>query len=66
MRRMSLGLLMFGLFGLLLALRKRGVDPGVFSVLGALLLVIGGIVFYLQGCVALAESKGHTSSVVVG
>ena len=62
--RISLGLLMFGLLGLLLALKRFGI-PEIIVVLGGILLSTSGIILYVRGCVALAEAKGHAGGVVV-
>lgn len=63
--RMGIGLLMFGLVALLPTLKKSGV-PEFIVVLGGLLLVTAGIILYFQGCVTLAEAKGHSGGVVAG
>jgi hypothetical protein len=47
----------------LVLLRNHGIPDGVVAV-GAVLLGIVGSIFYIQGCIALAEAKGYTGAVV--
>jgi drug/metabolite transporter (DMT)-like permease len=47
----------------LVVLRKHGIPDGVVAV-GAVLLGAVGSIFYIQGCIALAEAKGYTGAVV--
>ena len=47
----------------LVCLRKRGIPDGVLAV-SAIVLGIGAAVFFLQGCIALAEARGHNGAIV--
>jgi hypothetical protein len=60
---LSLGILMIVLLIALVLLRKHGIPDGVVAV-GAVLLGVVGSIFYIQGCIALAEAKGYTGVVV--
>jgi hypothetical protein len=60
---LSLGILMIASLVTLILLRKHGIPDGVVAV-GAVALGIGGTIFYIQGCVALAEAKGYSGASV--
>ncbi len=45
--------------------RNQGIPDGVIAVLAVISGAVGSI-FYVQGCVALAEAKGYTGAAVAG
>jgi hypothetical protein len=60
---LSLGFLLILLLIVLILLRKHGIPDGVIAV-GCVLFGALGSIFYIQGCIALAEAKGHSGAVV--
>jgi hypothetical protein len=60
---LSLGIVMIAALIILIMLRKHGIPDGVVAV-GAVALGIGGSIFYIQGCIALAEAKGYAGASV--
>ena len=62
-KQIGLGILLIALLVVLVLLRHHGVPDGVIAI-GALVLGIFGSLFYIQGCIALAEAKGHTGASV--
>lgn len=59
----GLGLLLIGSMIALIVLRRLGI-PAVVVAIGAVVLGVFGSILYLQGCIALAEAKGHTGASV--
>jgi hypothetical protein len=60
---LSVGLLLIVALIVLIVLRKHGIPDGVVAV-GAVALGISGSILYIQGCIALAEAKGHSGASV--
>jgi hypothetical protein len=59
----GLAILMFATLAGVVALRKHGIPDGLIAVC-AVCLGIGGAILYLQGCIALAEARGHNGPAV--
>ena len=62
-KHLSLGMLLIIALVVLVILRKHGIPDGVVAI-GAVALGIGGTIFYIQGCIALAEAKGYSGASV--
>jgi hypothetical protein len=62
--RILLGLFLIGLIFVLGILRKHGL-PSLVAVLGLILLGTFGLLFYFQGCFAMARAKGYEDGVVL-
>jgi hypothetical protein len=63
--RILSGFLLLGLIVILISLRRFGI-PDVFIAVGSILLGTFGILFYFQGCLALARAKGYDDTMVLG
>lgn len=59
----GLGITMIVALVFLVVLGRHHIPDGVIAVLGVL-LGIGGSIFYIQGCIALAEARGYTGASV--
>jgi len=59
----SLGFVLIVALIALVVFGKHHVPDGVIAVV-AVLFGIGGSIFYIQGCIALAEAKGYTGGSV--
>ena len=60
---LSLGFVLIVALIALVIFGKHHVPDGVIAVV-AVLFGIGGSIFYIQGCIALAEAKGYTGGSV--
>jgi hypothetical protein len=65
MLRILLGFFLLGLIVILITLRQFGL-PDVLVTIGSILLATFGILFYFQGCLALARAKGYDDTMVLG
>jgi hypothetical protein len=62
-KKLSVGLSLILMLTVLVLFRRHGIPAGIIAV-GAVILGAGGSIFYIQGCIALAEAKGHSGSTV--
>ena len=62
-QKLSIGFSLILILAVLVLLRKHGIPDGVIAVAAVLLGAVGSIL-YIQGCIALAEAKGHSGAVV--
>jgi hypothetical protein len=60
---LSLGLVLIASLIVLLIFGTHHISDGVIALVG-LMLGAGGSIFYIQGCIALAEAKGYTGASV--
>lgn len=60
---LSLGFTLIVALIILLVFGRHHIPGGVVALIG-LILGVGGTIFYIQGCVALAEAKGYSGAAV--